>query len=168
MLSESARMSSAVEARFRIDTPNSRPRAVRVIALDAPAERVVRTLSTGPWSHATFLTASALSGAPRDAGRVEGWLADLSGQTRGLAGEVAAADLVVMVATAGEDAHAAAWIGEACSRRRVSTTVLMLGDPATPDAALSATLAQVRPWALMLVVAASEDYIHDMLLALRA
>ena len=36
MHSESARMSSAAEAKFRIDQPNSQPRAVKVIALDAP------------------------------------------------------------------------------------------------------------------------------------
>jgi len=34
MDSESARMSSAAEARFRIDYPNSKPRAVKVVALD--------------------------------------------------------------------------------------------------------------------------------------
>ena len=36
---KSARMSSAAEARFRIDAPNSLPRAVKVIALDQPSER---------------------------------------------------------------------------------------------------------------------------------
>ena len=35
MDSESARMSSAAEARFRIDYPNSKPRVVKVVALDA-------------------------------------------------------------------------------------------------------------------------------------
>ena len=44
MQSESARMSSAAEAKFRIDRPNSQPRAVKVIALDAPSERVVKEL----------------------------------------------------------------------------------------------------------------------------
>ena len=36
MLSESARMTTAEEARFRIDYPNSKPRAIKVVALDAP------------------------------------------------------------------------------------------------------------------------------------
>ena len=36
MLSESARAASAAEARYRIDAPNSRQRAVKVIALDPP------------------------------------------------------------------------------------------------------------------------------------
>jgi hypothetical protein len=38
----------------------------------------------------------------------------------------------------------------------------------TPDEALSRTLSQLRPWALMLVVASGEEYIEDMLTALRA
>ena len=45
MDSESARMSSAAEAKFRIDAPNSQPRAVKVIALDAPSERIVKELA---------------------------------------------------------------------------------------------------------------------------
>ena len=36
------------------------------------------------------------------------------------------------------------------------------------DEALSKTLAQLRPWALMLVIASAEEYIADMLTALRA
>src|SRR5690242_57292 len=79
MQSESARMSSAAEAKFRIDRPNSRPRAVKVIALDAASERVVKDLAGGPWQNATFLTASAFSGAPRRGEKFSmgGWLNDL-------------------------------------------------------------------------------------------
>jgi hypothetical protein len=72
------------------------------------------------------------------------------------------------VATAGESACAAAIIGEACSVKRVNTTGLIIGGPGTTDEALSKTLAQLRPWSLMLVIASGEDYIEDMLVALRA
>src|SRR5262249_20077534 len=98
MQSESARMSSAAEARFRIDKPNSQPRAVKVIALDAPSERVVKALSQAPWQRASFLTASSFSGAPRAGERFSmgGWLNDLAGRTKDLVDEVNAADLVVM------------------------------------------------------------------------
>ena len=102
MQSESARMSSAAEAKFRIDRPNSQPRAVKVIALDAPSERVVKELAAGSWQRASFLTASSFSGAPR-AGEpfsMGGWLNDLAGRTKDLVDEVNSADLVVMVAKA--------------------------------------------------------------------
>ena len=62
MQSESARMSSAAEAKFRIAAPNSRSRVVKVIALDAASERVVKELARDSWQGATFLTASAFAG----------------------------------------------------------------------------------------------------------
>ncbi len=102
MLSESARMASAAEARFRIDAPNSKPRAVKVIALDRPSEAAIKQLSGPQWSNATFLTASSFAGTPgKEAFSVSGWLSDLAGRTTNLIDEVSSADLVVMVATAG-------------------------------------------------------------------
>jgi len=168
MTSESARMSSAAEARFRINAPNSQPRAVKVIALDQPSERVVKDLANGRWNRAAFFTASAFGGAPRKGESLSGWLSDLAGRTKNLIEEIESADLVVMVATAGENAHAASLIGEACSLKRVMTTALILGSAGSSDEALSKTLAQLRPWAVMLVIASAEEYIEDMLAALRA
>jgi hypothetical protein len=168
MQTESARMSSAAEARFRIDAPNSRPRAVKVIALDPPAERVVKDLAQRPWNNASFFIASAFGGGPRKGESFAGWLSDLAGRTKNLIEEVNGADLVVMVATAGENAQAASIIGEACSLKRVMTTALVLGGTGVPDETLSKTLSSLRPWALMLVIASAEEYIADMLTALRA
>ena len=107
MPSESARMSSAAEARFRIDAPNSKPRTTKVIALDQPSERVVKDLAQRRWNNATFFTASAFAGTPRGSERfsMQGWLSDLAGRTKDLIDEVNSADLVVMVATAGENAQ---------------------------------------------------------------
>ena len=170
MQSESARMSSAAEAKYRINRPNSQPRAVKVIALDAPSERVVKELAASQWQRATFLTASAFSGAPRRRERFSmgGWLNDLAGRTKDLVDEVASADLVVMVASAGENAAAAAIIGEACHLKHVMTTALILGGAATSDETLSKMLAQLRPHAMMLVISSADEYIKDMLTALRA
>jgi hypothetical protein len=56
MDSESARMSSAAEARFRVDYPNSKPRVVKVVALDTPSERVVKRVAQRAWQRATFFT----------------------------------------------------------------------------------------------------------------
>jgi hypothetical protein len=169
MLSESARMSTAAEARFRIDAPNSRPRHVKVIALDSGSEALVKRLAERQWNTASFFTASAFAGAPPGRGfSMQGWLSDLAGRTKDLIDEVNGADLVVMVATAGENSQAAALIGEACSLKRVNTTGLILGGASATDEMLSKTLSQLRPWSLMLVIASGEDYIEDMLIALRA
>ena len=144
-------MSSAVEARFRLDAPNSRPRGVKVIALDARSESLVDDLARRRWNGAVFLAA-----------------ADLVSDAARLRDEIDTADQVVMVATAGEHVRDVALIGEACSRRRVTTTGLVVRDDKTTDQALSETLGLLRPWMLMLVVAGSGDYVEDMLRALRA
>jgi len=170
MQSESARMASTAEARFRIDAPNSTPRAVKIIALDRASEGVVRRLAQATWNRASFFTASAFAGAPQPSGSfsMTGWLSDIAGRTKDLIDEVGTADLVVMVATAGANASAAAIIGEACSAKRVNTTGLIVGGANASDEALAKTLAQLRPWSLMLVIANTDDYIEDMLTALRA
>ena len=171
MQSESARMSSAAEAKFRIAAPNSRPRAVKVIA-HAASERVVKELARDSWQGATFLTASAFAGAAAGGAperfSLGGWLNDLAGRTKNLLEEIAAADLVVMVAGAGQSTGAAAIIGEACTVRHVMTTALILGTASSSDEALSKMLAQLRPHAMMLVISRADEYIKDMLTALRA
>ena len=168
MQSESARMSSAAEAKFRIDRPNSQPRAVKVIALDTQSERIVKELAQSPWQRASFLTASSFSGAPRrgEPFSMGGWLNDLAGRTKNLVDEVDTADLVVMVASAGENAGAI--IGEACSLKHVMTTALILGGASLSDETLSKMLAQLRPHVMMLVISSADEYIKDMLTALRA
>ncbi len=170
MDSELARMSSAAEAKYRIDKPNSQPRAVKVIALDTPSERIVKDLAQSQWQRASFLTASAFSGAPRQGERFSmgGWLNDLAGRTKDLIAEVDSADLVVMVATVGENAAAAALIGEACNLKHVMTTALILGGASSSDEALSKMLSALRPHAMMLVISGADEYIKDMLTALRA
>ena len=170
MQSESARMSSAAEAKFRIDRPNSQPRAVKVIALDFASERIVKELAAAPWQRASFLTASSFSGAPRadEPFSMGGWLNDLAGRTKDLVDEVNSADLVVMVATAGQNAAAAAIIGEACAVKHVMTTALILGGATSSDETISKMLAQLRPHVMMLVISSADEYIKDMLTALRA
>jgi len=150
-------MSSAAEARFRLQAPNSRPRAITVIGLDAGGAEAVRRLAAGGWSHATFFTVAA-----------PGQLERLDGSTIGLDEQVRAADLAVMVTSAEGRSQAAAEIGRVCSDRRVNTTTLIVGAIDASDEMLSRTLAQVRPWSLMLVLAADEQYITDMMTALRA
>jgi hypothetical protein len=163
MLSESARMRSAAEARFRVQAPNATPRAIKVIALDAAGEAVVRRLAGAGWDHATFFTA-----ADPPYASLRFALSDLSGNIRSVTDEVDAADLIVLVAGPGGHAQAAAPIGEACSRQRVMTTGFIVGVASASESALSKTLAQVRPWSLMTVIANDDDYIDDMMTALRA
>jgi len=170
--SESARVTTAAEARFRINYPNSQPRAVKVIALDAASEKLVDEIAKEAWNRAAFFTASAFASAKAPASgdhlSMQGWLSDLAGRTKDLMAEINSADLVVMVASAGASAEAASIIGEACWLRKVMTTALIVGSASQSDAALAKTLAHLRPHTQMLVIASDDDYIKDMLTALRA
>ena len=170
MDSESARMSSAAETRFRVDYPNSNPRVVKVVALDTPSERVVKRVAQQAWQRATFFTSIKFEGAPRggESWSMQAWLGDLAGRTKALVEEVAGADLVVMVSTAGSSAQAAAVIGEACAARKVMTMALIIGSEQQSEDALSKTLATLRPYASMIVIANGHEYIEEMLSALRA
>jgi hypothetical protein len=159
MLSECARASSAQEAGFRVDYPNSLARRIAVIALDRPAERVVRRLAQRRWNAATFMT-TAGEGSP-----AIGWLRSLAGEAVDLLDQMRAADLVVTVSTAGESAEDSALIAEACDLHRIMMTALVI-DPAS--AALPGTMRPLRAHAAMLVVAKGEDYVEAMLTALRA
>jgi hypothetical protein len=127
MESESARMSTAAEARFRIQTPPDTNRAVKVIDLDSATDRDIKRLIA----------------------------------------EVDGADLVLMLVSAGGNAEAAATIGEACSARRVMTHTVIVRAASATDEALSKTLAQVRPWSLMVVVVNDDDYVDDILKSFR-
>jgi hypothetical protein len=146
MPSESARVNSAAEARFRVPGATLAPRAVAIVALDAASEEVVARLAQASWNEARFLTASSSH----------------------LLDEVATADLVVMVATPGTEVPIVPAIGAACSARRIMTTALVTGSESAPEEALSRTLAQLRPWSLMVVVVDAEEYIEGVLTALRA
>jgi hypothetical protein len=73
-----------------------------------------------------------------------------------------------MVSSAGASPEAASVIGEACAARKVMTMALIVGSEQRSDEDLSKTLAALRPNASMLVIANGEDYIEEMLAALRA
>ncbi len=167
MLSESQRMTTAREAAFRVQAPNSRPRSSTIIALDAKSEAVMRRVADGPWIGSRFLT--LVAARPVSAGlqslQVDVTLADEAGAHLDLAAAMAATDVVIMVVSAGEAAGAAAVIGNACHVRGIMTTGIILAEPGADPAV---TLRDLRPYAAMLVVAQGEDYVPAMLQALRA
>ena len=173
MSSESARVNATAETRFRIDDANWRQRVVKVMALDGRSEPVVRRLAQGQWGGAAFFTASAFApAAPSNAPMqfsMASWLSDVAGRTKDLLDELRTADLVAMVATVGGNVEeVASVIGEACKANHVTTIAFVLGSASAPQEALSRTLRQLRPWTLMLVIAASEEAIAETLAALRA
>lgn len=164
--SESVLATRATEQRYRVATPNSKPRAAVLVGLDAAARELVATLvAERPDRRRAFdLAPGDLAGSSD----MSAWLADLSAHTTELTSVIAAANIVVVVASAGADAQAAATIGDACRAKGVRMTALVVNAKRHSDAEVAATLAQMRPTAAMVVVAGDDVYVADMLQALQA
>ena len=172
MLSESARMSSAQEAAFRIQYPNSKQRAAKIIALDKTSARIVDEVSRLSWNGAAFFT--SLSFAPKgspgdgDDASLQAGLSDLAGRTMELVAEVEGSDFVVVLTAAGEDARAISIIADACHLHNKTLVGLVAPREGAGDDAVNASLSHLRPYTRMLVVANGVDYVEAMLRALRA
>ena len=172
MQSESARLTTRNESRFRVDYPNSIARSVKVIALDETGRRLVDKIALLPWARATFFTSLSQEQSPvslrAESNAVRAWLNDIAGQTKSLIEEIETADVVVMIAGAGSTADAAPLIGEACQLRHVTAVGLVLQDEETTDETIERTLRKMRQFVTMLVVASGDEYAEAMLTALRA
>ena len=171
MLSECARMTTAKEAAYRIPYPNSRERAAKIIALDASAAHIVDEISRKQWHGAKFFTSLSFSTDSRPGGTDEGikaWLSDLKGRAMDLVDEIAGADFVVAITSAGEDARSVTMIGDACRANNKTLVGLIIPQDDTSQDDVNVSLEHLRPHTRMLVVANGIDYIETMLTALRA
>lgn len=167
--SESAIMTSAEQARFRIDRPNSRPRATLVIALDARGAAALGALRDDRfWNGARFLRYGGARRASQHLPslRIDAIVLDEAGNELSLMKQLAGVDAVIML-TATDAAEAAEIIGNACAARGIAATGLVLA-PEQGAKALGQIVAALRPHTAMLVVSSSEDYAAEMLSALRA
>lgn len=158
-----ARAATAAEARFRVNYPNSTTRASRIVALDNGATAVVGRISGHHWDGAHFLTYEAPTSGP-EAPPPDATLRFPDGTETRLSDELDGADVAIMIATSGRGAEAASVIGKACVLRRIMTAGLIVGNRDGLDRAVTA----MRPYASVLVVSADEDYVPEMLAALRA
>ena len=169
MVSESARMTTAEQARYRVQYPNSKPRATKIIALDEDSAETLKSYTGFPWNGARFLAlVSATSGGEGlEELPVDATLVDIDGKEVRLTDELNGADMVAMVTSEGKRAEAAAAIGNACLVRGIMTTGMILPRSGHEEE-ITRTLKRLRPYAHMLVVARDTDYIPEMLTALRA
>ena len=137
-----------------------------MIALDTPSERIVKDLAASPWQRATFLTASAFSGAPQ-AGRalLDGRLGlnDLAGRTKNLVDEVVYRRSRGDGGDGRRERRGGGLIGEACTVKHVMTTALILGGAGRATRRCRKCWRQLRPHAMMLVISSADEYIKDML-----
>lgn len=168
-LSESARVTTREEAKFRINYPNSMPRRSRIIALDDAGHAALSELEGPHRSDAHFLR--YIASKPVDESlpmlQFDAVLEDRTGRQVSLIEEVENADIIIMMITAGSDASAAEIIANAAFVRNKLTTGLVLNTGSVSALEMSHTLKALRPFAPMLVVSSGAEYIEAMLAALR-
>lgn len=152
--SSCAEATTAKESAYRIDYTLAAARNTRVVAIDAEAERLVRSAALLEWGQARFFSLTD----PGDE------LVEIDEGTVPLADVVADTNTVVMVSTTGENGDAVAALGAACKAAGVMTAGLVV----TPGALTSDALLHLRPHARILLVPAEEDDLVELLRATRA
>jgi hypothetical protein len=164
MLASSCAMATtATEARFRIDAKPQPPRTTSVVALDDGAMSVVRGLADQEWNAARFLgCADGADGPGGDYADLQ--LRTVDGHPVRLSEELAEADFVMMIATEGRGAAAAATIGDACTLRGIMTAGLIVDADGRSGPALIA----LRPNARVLLVTGDERDATELLAAVGA
>lgn len=172
LLSSCARAATAAETRYRIDKPIAPARAARIFALDDAAAAVTRRVARRQWAHAKFYVCDAGGGSGGGLNGHEGAASDdvslrdidgISPAAAGLRGELAGADVAVVIATQDGGRRSAAAIGRTCSAAGIMTAGIVLGDGGPADDAVVA----LRPHARVLLLSADENDVFELLTALR-
>lgn len=167
LLSSCALATTAAEARFRVQYPNSLTRASRIFALDAGAAEAMYAITEAPWNGAHFLTVGKGSVTPDATGIDDLPLSAPDGSPALLSREIDGADVVVLLASSDKRADAAEVIAREAYHRRIMIAGLVLGAGLSP-VAVEKVVNAMRPFASVLVVAQGNDFIPAMLEALRA
>lgn len=170
MQSESARVTTAAEAAFRISSSNSQPRCVKVVATDATSDLILRQIASLPWNDTEFFTRSSLEfthhAAPADL--LDHRFCDIDGRPAKMIDAIDQADLVVMLVEAGSDPGTTLSLGARCASCHVSSIVAVLKNDATTEEAFHKTVVDVRRSAGMIAFIEDADEIRAILTALRA
>jgi hypothetical protein len=161
LLNSCAMAATEEEARYRIDVPIKPRQGTRVVALDEAANGILRRVAGQGWHAARFLELASPAGSANAQAVV---FSDLDGVLSSLGEQLETADVVVMIATADGDEHAASAIGAACSTRGIMTAGVILDVGTGVGGAITA----LRPHARVLLVTSDESDVSEVLMALRA
>lgn len=164
MTTASESRAAAADTRYRINYPNSRPRALKLVGLGQGGAKIARRVSEYKFQHVQVLTAEN----PPPSAQTAASSSSLSGMVHAIAAEghrlieaLATADMIFMVVTPTDDLGIATEIGQLGRQRNILITgVLVLGqNPTAPDA----TLELLRAATDMLVIVSDAGYVIEML-----
>lgn len=156
MISQSMRVSTAAESRYRIAQLNSRGRKTLILALGQSALISLAKLQKLHWNNASF---GLYSGGALQLYQEQ------QTQRLELNSVLNDVDVVVLLITADSNTEAIEAIGEACSTRRIMTSGFVLEHD---DALLASVLSYTRRVTVSLVTDVDTDALVESLRALRA
>lgn len=165
MISQSERSTAASESQYRISAPNSRSRKTVVLSLDKEGREIIRDLYAMTWQGAEFYSLGSEVPAVNSQTFIK--LETPDGDLIELDKVLEAADVVVIVATAGISAEQVQAVCEQCFKRSIMTNGFVL-DAGDDSAVLNQTLRAVRPWVISLVTGSDQDYLVESLRSIRA
>ncbi|SPB13931.1 hypothetical protein NOV72_01196 [Caballeronia novacaledonica] len=159
-------VTTPAEVRFRVRSPNSVPRRIRVIALtDDDAE--VRRCIERAHADVQFVRASEFAALLQTEGTdAASILRSVDTNTCALNAWLGAPDLVVIAGREGDDAQAGAVAAKAYRSRGV--TVSSVIGPGDVCGRRASTADLLRPHCTMLILPVSAGYLEDLLVALGA
>ena len=155
---------AAADTRHRVQYPNSRPRAIKLIGLGAGGGRMADEIAERGLRHVQAIGAGAARNAEASSAEMLQTLADENGE---IGRAIRAADMVFVVAREGDHVALARAVGQMAHERGVLVTgILIQGSDSgvLPDVTLNA----LRGACDMLVIVSDADYVAEMLGALGA
>jgi cell division GTPase FtsZ len=141
---------AASDTHHRIDSPNSRQRCIKVVGIGQGGARVARAIEAMGLRDVNVVVPQH-----NDAAVVVGALQSLAG-----------ADMLFVVACAGDDLGLAPLVKQAVRRTGILVTGVLIQQKSEPAA--TADLAVLRAASDLLVIASDENYVTDMLVELGA
>lgn len=157
MLTQSMRVTTAAESRYRIALPNSRGRKTLVLALGNTALTSLSELQELPWNNALFGLYSS--------GDLKLYQEQTTHITP-LGDALNNVDVVIMLITTDSDIESIEAIGKACSERRIMTSGFVLNH--NDDPALQSVMSAARRVTVSLVTDIDTDTLIESLRAVRA
>lgn len=159
---------AAADTRYRINYPNSRPRALKLVALGEGGARIAKHVGDHRLQHVQVLVVERPSADAR--GRQSGDTHSLSSMVQAIAAEghrlaeaLAQADMIFIVATPTDDLGVAAEIGQLGRQRNILITGILVLEPDGLAGKADAALELMRAATDMLVIVSDAGYVVEML-----
>lgn len=160
---------AAADTRYRINYPNSRPRALKLIGLGDGGTKIARRVSDHKFQHVQVLNPENPPPSTRaNATSPSGMFQAIAAEGHRLRETLEKADMIFMVATPADDLGVAAEIGQLGRQRNILITGVLVAPAATMTADAGHALELLRAATDMLVIVSDASYVIEMLTELGA